>query len=149
MSFIIRTDHADLFRLLGGSSKVDILIATPGRLIDHINHTPNFSLQHLRFLVTISFLEPSPLANFSRSLTRRTACSISHSITGSPRSYNTLDHLHGLLSSHPISGTCHGIMSRRSGWWPSALLILIANLPWSPSLWCVCSPDTSDNADNV
>ncbi|KDQ57207.1 hypothetical protein JAAARDRAFT_178816 [Jaapia argillacea MUCL 33604] len=38
-------------RLQGGSSKVDILICTPGRLIDHLNGTPNFSLQHLRFLV--------------------------------------------------------------------------------------------------
>ncbi|KAI0075245.1 DEAD-domain-containing protein [Panus rudis PR-1116 ss-1] len=38
-------------RLQGGSSKVDVLICTPGRLIDHLNGTPNFSLQHLRFLV--------------------------------------------------------------------------------------------------
>ncbi|KAF5366978.1 hypothetical protein D9758_003963 [Tetrapyrgos nigripes] len=37
--------------LLAGSSKVDILICTPGRLIDHLHGTPNFSLQHLRFLV--------------------------------------------------------------------------------------------------
>ncbi|TFK40145.1 P-loop containing nucleoside triphosphate hydrolase protein [Crucibulum laeve] len=37
--------------LHSGSSKVDILICTPGRLIDHLNGTPNFSLQHLRFLV--------------------------------------------------------------------------------------------------
>ncbi|KAG7451095.1 DEAD-domain-containing protein [Guyanagaster necrorhizus] len=37
--------------LQGGSSKVDVLICTPGRLIDHITDTPNFSLQHLRFLV--------------------------------------------------------------------------------------------------
>ncbi|KIY64567.1 DEAD-domain-containing protein, partial [Cylindrobasidium torrendii FP15055 ss-10] len=37
--------------LQGGSSKVDILICTPGRLIDHLSGTPNFSLQHLRFLV--------------------------------------------------------------------------------------------------
>ncbi|KAF8896577.1 P-loop containing nucleoside triphosphate hydrolase protein [Infundibulicybe gibba] len=37
--------------LLGGSSKVDVLICTPGRLMDHLNSTPNFSLQHLRFLV--------------------------------------------------------------------------------------------------
>ncbi|TNY17171.1 P-loop containing nucleoside triphosphate hydrolase protein [Rhodotorula diobovata] len=35
----------------GGSSQVDILIATPGRLIDHLKATRGFSLQHLRFLV--------------------------------------------------------------------------------------------------
>ncbi|TCD64285.1 ATP-dependent RNA helicase dbp6 [Steccherinum ochraceum] len=38
-------------RLQGGSSRVDILICTPGRLIDHLAGTPNFSLQHLRYLV--------------------------------------------------------------------------------------------------
>ncbi|KAL1697032.1 P-loop containing nucleoside triphosphate hydrolase protein [Schizophyllum commune] len=37
--------------LAGGTSKVDILICTPGRLIDHLNGTTNFTLQHLRFLV--------------------------------------------------------------------------------------------------
>ncbi|GAA5989854.1 hypothetical protein JCM10908_002351 [Rhodotorula pacifica] len=35
----------------GGVSQVDILIATPGRLIDHLRSTPGFSLQHLRYLV--------------------------------------------------------------------------------------------------
>ena len=40
--------------LQGGSSKVDILICTPGRLIDHLHGTPNFSLQHLRFLVGVT-----------------------------------------------------------------------------------------------
>jgi len=34
-----------------GCSKVDILVATPGRLVDHLVQTPGFSLQHLRFLV--------------------------------------------------------------------------------------------------
>jgi ATP-dependent RNA helicase DDX51/DBP6 len=38
-------------KLQGGQSKVDVLICTPGRLIDHLNGTPNFTLQHLRFLV--------------------------------------------------------------------------------------------------
>ncbi|KAG0209322.1 ATP-dependent RNA helicase dbp6 [Mortierella sp. NVP41] len=37
--------------VLGGHSRVDVLITTPGRLIDHIKSTPNFTLQHLRFLV--------------------------------------------------------------------------------------------------
>ncbi|KAF5342628.1 hypothetical protein D9611_001912 [Ephemerocybe angulata] len=43
--------HDKNANLLGGSSKVDILICTPGRLMDHLLGTPNFSLQHLRFLV--------------------------------------------------------------------------------------------------
>ncbi|CAI2165654.1 6375_t:CDS:10 [Funneliformis geosporum] len=37
--------------LMGGKSKIDILIATPGRLIEHLSMTPNFTLQHLRFLI--------------------------------------------------------------------------------------------------
>ena len=34
-----------------GISAVDILICTPGRLLDHIQYTEGFTLQHLRFLV--------------------------------------------------------------------------------------------------
>jgi ATP-dependent RNA helicase DDX51/DBP6 len=42
---------ASMNLLQGGSSNVDILIATPGRLVDHLQMTPNFTLQHLQFLV--------------------------------------------------------------------------------------------------
>lgn len=40
-----------MFPKMGGQSAVDILVATPGRLIDHLDSTPGFTLQHLRFLV--------------------------------------------------------------------------------------------------
>ncbi|KAL3816182.1 hypothetical protein ACHAXA_007300 [Cyclostephanos tholiformis] len=36
---------------MGGRSAVDILVSTPGRLIDHLDSTPGFTLQHLKFLV--------------------------------------------------------------------------------------------------
>lgn len=35
----------------GGISAVDVLVCTPGRLVDHCDNTPGFTLQHLRFLV--------------------------------------------------------------------------------------------------
>ncbi|KAM5238810.1 ATP-dependent RNA helicase DDX51 [Ctenodactylus gundi] len=35
----------------GYRSLADIVVATPGRLVDHIDQTPGFSLQQLRFLV--------------------------------------------------------------------------------------------------
>eukprot|EP01105_Mastigella_eilhardi_P003521 TRINITY_DN1453_c0_g1_i6.p1 TRINITY_DN1453_c0_g1~~TRINITY_DN1453_c0_g1_i6.p1 ORF type:complete len:694 (+),score=187.56 TRINITY_DN1453_c0_g1_i6:31-2082(+) len=35
----------------GGSSLVDVLVATPGRLIEHMHSTPAFTLQHVIFLV--------------------------------------------------------------------------------------------------
>ncbi len=39
-----------VFPDVGGRSAVDILVATPGRLMDHLD-TPGFTLQHLKFLV--------------------------------------------------------------------------------------------------
>ena len=36
---------------IGGLSAVDILVCTPGRLVDHLDSTPGFTLQHLRFIV--------------------------------------------------------------------------------------------------
>jgi ATP-dependent RNA helicase DDX51/DBP6 len=35
----------------GYRSLVDIIVTTPGRLVDHLQSTPGFTLKHLRFLV--------------------------------------------------------------------------------------------------
>ncbi|KAK3717693.1 hypothetical protein QZH41_017396 [Actinostola sp. cb2023] len=35
----------------GSSSRINILVATPGRLVDHLSSTSHFTLQHLRYLV--------------------------------------------------------------------------------------------------
>lgn len=35
----------------GGISAVDVLVCTPGRLVDHLDRTPGFTLQHLRFCI--------------------------------------------------------------------------------------------------
>ena len=34
-----------------GVSPVDILVCTPGRLVEHLQHTPHFNLQHVRLLI--------------------------------------------------------------------------------------------------
>jgi len=37
-------------------SCIDILVATPGRLMDHLKSTPGFTVEHLQYLVSILFL---------------------------------------------------------------------------------------------
>ena len=36
----------------GPLSLVDVVVATPGRLVDHLKQTAGFTLSHLRFLVS-------------------------------------------------------------------------------------------------
>lgn len=45
-SFIESSDHSKMF-----SSNADILVCTPGRLQDHLQLTPGFTLKYLQFLV--------------------------------------------------------------------------------------------------
>ncbi|KAG7480664.1 hypothetical protein MATL_G00058650 [Megalops atlanticus] len=46
-------EQTSLLETSGGRTRslADIVVATPGRLVDHINKTPDFSLRHLRFLI--------------------------------------------------------------------------------------------------
>lgn len=46
-----KTHRADADGLQLGFSTIDVMISTPGRLLDHIHFTSGFTLQHLRFLV--------------------------------------------------------------------------------------------------
>ena len=44
-------NHNNIFPEFSGQSAIDILVTTPGRLVDHMDSTQGFTLQHLRFLV--------------------------------------------------------------------------------------------------
>ena len=46
-------DDAEILHMLRGGAvgAIDVLVCTPGRLIDHMQSTPGFTLQHLEFLV--------------------------------------------------------------------------------------------------
>lgn len=50
-SLISNDDLYDMGSRSLGCSAVDILVCTPGRLLDHLQYTKGFTLQHLRFLV--------------------------------------------------------------------------------------------------
>ena len=44
-------DHQSSSIPRSGISAIDILVATPGRLLKHLDETPGFTLQHLQFLI--------------------------------------------------------------------------------------------------
>lgn len=45
--------------VVGGVSLVDVLVATPGRLMDHLERTAGFTLQHLKYLVIDEVSKPA------------------------------------------------------------------------------------------
>ena len=49
-SFTYEQEH--LMRTKKGGQVADVVVATPGRLVDHVKHTQGFSLKYLRFLVS-------------------------------------------------------------------------------------------------
>jgi hypothetical protein len=54
-------------------TQVDILVATPGRLMDHINMTKGFSLEHLQYLVRLTTSTISVSSLHTSFLIQRTA----------------------------------------------------------------------------
>jgi ATP-dependent RNA helicase DDX51/DBP6 len=49
--FLFNYLENSFFFLEGWISSIDIVVCTPGRLVEHISRTPGFSLTHLRYLV--------------------------------------------------------------------------------------------------
>ncbi|TFY55761.1 hypothetical protein EVG20_g9201 [Dentipellis fragilis] len=81
--------------LQSGSSRVDILICTPGRLIDHLNGTRNFSLQHLRYLV-IDEADRLLAQSFQDWLVRVLAATPQHPVSRTPWPPPSLHLLHNV-----------------------------------------------------
>ena len=109
--------NESLYSLRGGSSKVDILICTPGRLMDHLNGTPNFSLQHLRFLVrsSLSKISDSPfqyVSNLGYRRSRSATCAIVSRLVSSCISCHTSTrpHRNHGTTSQPQSYTVFAIL---------------------------------------
>ncbi|KAG8146484.1 hypothetical protein E2320_012811 [Naja naja] len=50
-SFVKEQESLVETRLMGLRSLADIVVATPGRLVDHLQQSPQFSLRELRFLI--------------------------------------------------------------------------------------------------
>jgi ATP-dependent RNA helicase DDX51/DBP6 len=77
-------------------TKVDILVATPGRLMDHINMTNGFSLEHLQYLVID---ETDRMLREAYQSWLPTVIQLTHSI-GQDRSWHDTD---GKTLLHPLT----------------------------------------------
>jgi len=77
-------------------TKVDILVATPGRLMDHINMTNGFSLEHLQYLVID---ETDRMLREAYQSWLSTVIKLTHSI-GKDRSWHDTD---GKTLLHPLT----------------------------------------------
>ncbi|KAL6765098.1 P-loop containing nucleoside triphosphate hydrolase protein [Haematococcus lacustris] len=76
----------------GERSSVEVLVATPGRLVAHLQHTPGFTLSHLRFLVSSSG-HPTHIAPSGMVVTEGLALLVSRS----PQSSQVVDEADRLL----------------------------------------------------
>ena len=84
---------------MGGQSMVDVLIATPGCLIHHLDSTPGFKLQHLRFLVInkVDCLVNQPYQNWVRMVLKA---------MNSLNKYNVFEYIKLPLQVTPDEVTC-------------------------------------------
>lgn len=110
-------------------TKVDILVATPGRLMDHINMTNGFSLEHLQYLVID---ETDRMLREAYQSWLPTVIQLTHSI-GQDRSWHDTD---GKTLLHPLTtirrlgvergfkGKCHPRLAK---------IVLSATLTQDPS----------------
>jgi ATP-dependent RNA helicase DDX51/DBP6 len=81
-------------------TKVDILVATPGRLMDHINMTNGFSLEHLQYLVgSLVIDETDRMLREAYQSWLPTVIQLTHSI-GQDRSWHDTD---GKTLLHPLT----------------------------------------------
>ncbi|KAI3965030.1 hypothetical protein MKX01_013961 [Papaver californicum] len=110
-------------------SGVDILVATPGRLMDHINTTKGFTLEHLRFLVVdeIDKLLGEAYQDFLRAVLQLTRSDEEHLFSHMRASQSLL----GPLRTIRRSGIERGFKGKPS---PRLVkMILSATLTQSPS----------------
>ncbi|TVU27911.1 hypothetical protein EJB05_19413, partial [Eragrostis curvula] len=91
-------------------TKVDILIATPGRLMDHINMTKGFSLEHLQYLICKSNLKPLSLIVLLQEL-RGNKCLV---FTSSVESSHRLSTLLGFFEDLPFKFSEYSRLQRES-----------------------------------
>ncbi|KAI3852012.1 hypothetical protein MKW98_020011 [Papaver atlanticum] len=109
-------------------SGVDILVATPGRLMDHINTTKGFTLEHLRFLVVdeIDKLLGEEYQDFLRAVLQLTRSDEEHQFSHMRASQSLL----GPLRTIRRSGIERGFKGKSS---PRLVkMILSATLTQSP-----------------
>ncbi|OEL33667.1 DEAD-box ATP-dependent RNA helicase 1, partial [Dichanthelium oligosanthes] len=95
-------------------TKVDILVATPGRLMDHINMTKGFSLEHLQYLVSLlickSNLKPLSLIVLLQKL-QGNKCLV---FTSSVESSHRLSTLLGFFEDLPFKFSEYSRLQRES-----------------------------------
>ncbi|RLN06909.1 DEAD-box ATP-dependent RNA helicase 1 [Panicum miliaceum] len=91
-------------------TKVDILVATPGRLMDHINMTNGFSLEHLQYLICTSNLKPLSLIVLLQEL-QGNKCLV---FTSSVESSHRLSTLLGFFEDLPFKFSEYSRLQRES-----------------------------------